>query len=186
MKRRGFASLFVLACAVGACAEILGIDDGTPRTYEDASTKDAAADITTLPEAGPSDAPADVPADVPPSPLPCAKFVCNAVNEACCRLGDPLDASAQTYLCIAASATCIGGVKVTCADNANCTAQGHPGEECCAVVPDGGSVATSTACTKKGACSGADMCQPGDDENCSPDASCQPSVQTILGFDLCK
>jgi len=165
---------------LASCADILGIDDGTPRTYD--ASIDVSNDVTTLDAK--SEAAADVVApDVPKSPLACGKSSCNAYVEACCRTGDALDASAQTFTCIAADASC-AGLKATCAETANCTAQGHVGAECCAIIPDGSAIATSTACAS--ACGAAALCQPGDDENCTGDASCQPSIQTVIGWMLCK
>jgi hypothetical protein len=178
MRRR-----LVLLLFASACADILGIDDGKPRTYEDASIPDASADVTTLPDVKP-EALADVAPDVPTSPLECGDASCNAITQACCRTGDPVDASTQSFACITAAATC-SGLKVTCSDNANCAAQGNVGLECCAEV-DGGTVATTTACAKPGTCSGAPMCQPGDDENCTGDSGCKPSTQTIIGWTICK
>jgi hypothetical protein len=176
MKRGVFIALLALA----SCADILGIDDGTPRTY-DASLPDVENDVTTLPDVK-LEATADVAPDVPTSPMPCGDASCNAIEQACCRTGDPVDASAQAFACIASDASCTG-TKVTCADEKNCAAQGHPGEECCAVLPDGGTVAIGTACSKN-ACTS--LCQPGDDENCIADASCKPSIQTIIGWMICK
>ena len=181
MRRPALIALVLLA----SCADILGIDDGTPRTYGDSSVPDGSSDATTLPDVK-VDAPLDVAPDVPNSPLPCGDASCNAIVQACCRTGDPIDASGQSFACIAGDASCVnGGVKVTCADSQNCTAQGHPGEECCAILPEGGSIATSTACSKT-TCGTAGLCQPGDDEICTGDASCKPSIQTIVGWMLCK
>jgi hypothetical protein len=176
--RKGFVALVMLA----SCADILGIDDGTPRTYDDASI-DVSNDVTTFPDVK-LDAPVDAAPDVPNSPLPCGDASCNAIVQACCRTGSATLPDAEAFACIADDASC-SGLKVTCADSKNCTAQGHPGEECCAVVPDGGTIATSTTCSKT-SCGAAGMCQPGDDEICTGDASCKPSVQTIVGWMLCK
>jgi hypothetical protein len=170
---------------LASCADILGIDDGTPRTYEDSSIPDASNDVTTLPDASGDVTPADVAPDVPTSPMPCGDASCNAIVEACCRTGSSTQADAQAFACIASNASC-AGLKVTCADNANCAAQGHPGEECCAVLPDGGTIATSTVCMNASSCNGGDMCQPGDDENCAPEAGCKPSAMTIVGWTICK
>ena len=166
---------------LASCADILGIDDGTPRTYEDASLPDVSNDVTTLPDVQ-NDAVVDVAPDVPKSPLACGDASCNAYVEACCRTGDPIDASGQAFACIAADAGCTGA-KVTCAESANCTAQGHAGDECCPILPDGGSIATGSACAKS--CSNS-LCQPGDDENCTGDSGCKPSIQTIVGWLICK
>ena len=182
MRRLALVALLVVA----SCANILGIDDGTPRTYEDASVVDASGDVTQLPDVQTKDvAVVDVAPDVPKSPLPCGDASCNAYVQACCRTGDPVDASAQSFACVAPDASC-AGLKVTCADDSNCAAEGHAGEECCAEVPDGGGPATSTACVKTGACGGTPMCQPGDDENCTGDASCKPSITTVVGWMICK
>jgi hypothetical protein len=178
-RRHAILALVVLA----SCADILGIDDGTPRTYEDASV-DAPIDVTTLPDAKADVVAADVAPDVPKSPLPCGDASCNAIVQACCRTGSATQTDAQAFACIAGDASC-GGLKVTCADHLNCAAQGHPGEECCAVLPDGGTVATSTTCSAT-SCGARGLCQPGDDEICTGDASCQPSIQTIVGWMLCK
>jgi hypothetical protein len=180
VRRPALVALVLLA----SCADILGIDDGTPRTYEDASI-DVANDVTTLPDVKNEAAPDVAPETAPNSPLPCGDASCNAYVEACCRTGSQTQVDAQAFACVASDASC-GGLKVTCADNANCAAQGHPGEECCAFIPDGGSIATSTGCIKASACSGGDMCTPGDDENCTGEAGCLPSVQTIVGWTICK
>ena len=171
---------------LASCADILGIDDGTPRTYDDASLPDVSNDVTTLPDVKNDVVPADAAPDVPTSPMPCGDASCNSLVEACCRTGSATLADAQAFACIASDASCGGGLKVTCADDSNCAAQGHAGEECCAFVPEGGTIATSTGCIKASSCSGGDMCQPGDDENCTGDASCKPSIQTIVGWTICK
>jgi hypothetical protein len=169
---------------LASCADILGIDDGTPRTSEDASLPDVSNDVTILPDVK-NDAVVDAaPEAAPNSPLACGDASCNAIVQACCRTGSATQVDAQAFACIASDASC-AGLKVTCADSLNCTAQGHPGEECCAVLPDGGSVATSTTCSKT-SCGASGLCQPGDDEICTGDASCKPSVQTIVGWMLCK
>ncbi len=179
--RHGLLALVMLA----SCADILGIDDGTPRSYEDASLSDVSSDVTTLPDAKNDVAPADVAVDVPNSPMPCGDASCNAIVEACCRTGSSTDTDAQAFACMASDASC-AGLKVTCADNANCAAQGHAGEECCALVPDGGSISNGTACTSASSCTGTGMCQAGDDENCGPEAGCKPSIMTIVGWTICK
>jgi hypothetical protein len=185
--RRGIAAMLV---AVSACADILGIDDGKPRS-DDASIPDTGSpDTTALPDAS-SDGEGgvvDAAPDVPTSPLACGMATCDALTQVCCRTGDPSDASTQTFACVATPSDCKNGLAVTCAESANCTALGHPGEECCGVVPDGGSIATSTACVAPGACKGVLLCQPGDDEDCALDAgqTCSASVATILGFLICR
>jgi hypothetical protein len=183
-------SVLVAVGSVVACANILGIDDGIPRG-DDASARDSSLpDATTLPDVAVdvSDSAMEAFADAPTSPLACGTSACDALTQVCCRMGDPSDASAETFSCVASVKACAGGLAVTCDESANCDALGHPGTECCAVVPDGGSIATSTACVKNGTCAGVVMCRPGDDEVCDADAgeTCQASVSTMLGFLICK
>jgi len=185
------AWVIVASCGfVAACAQILGIDDGIPRTSDDASVLDASTpETTTLPDATPP--PVDAPPDVPTSPLACGTNTCNALVQGCCRTGDPVDAAAQSFACVTDAAACTGGLVVTCDNATTCAALGHPGDVCCANVPDGGAYATKTTCVAAAACTaagGAILCTPGDDEVCDVDAgqSCLPSVQTIVGWDLCK
>ena len=170
-----------------ACAEILGIDDGTPRDY-DASSVDASSDKATLPDASVNDVVVDVPVDVPVSPLACGTSTCNALAESCCRRGSFTQADAESFACVDSGADCDGGLLVTCDQPANCAAQGHPGDVCCGVLPDGGTIATSTACVPQSACKGVFLCEPGDDEMCKFDAgqSCKASASTILGWLICK
>ena len=186
MTRRaslGCAALLAGCAALGACADILGIDDGKTRQY-DASVADSAVDAGR--DVAP-DAPVDAAVDVPVSPLACGTTSCNALVEACCRTGDPADASAESFACVAADAGC-AGLRVVCDGPSDCASLGKAGDECCAIVPDGGSRATTTACVAPGACGGAVVCTTGDDESCDLDAgqTCQPSVATILGYSICK
>jgi len=190
-RRRIAIAIGCAACAsAGACADILGIDDGIPRT-EDAAAWDASVpDVTALPDADALDAldALDAPVETATSPLACGASTCNVFGQACCRTGSASQADAESFACVADDAGC-AGLRVTCDDSTSCAALGHPGMECCAVVPDGGTAATSTACVAKGACgAGVVMCQPGDDEICDVDAgqSCLPSVATILGWTICK
>jgi hypothetical protein len=178
----------VIACAgIAACADILGIDDGVPRTYDDASIEDASLpETTSIPDATPP--PTDAGIDVPVSALACGDASCNALTEACCRTGVVTDASVQSFACVSDASACKNGLVVTCDDSTNCAALGHPGEACCAEVPDGASMATKTSCVPANACTGMIMCQAGDDEICDVDAgqSCLPSMQTIVGWTICK
>ena len=152
---------------------------------EDSSTSDASADASDDVDVV-KDAGADI--VVPMSPLACGTSTCNALAQGCCRTGDPADASAESFACVSDAAACNGGLVVTCDETANCTALGHVGDICCAVIPDSGNAATSTVYMPFASCTGAIMCQPGDDEACDVEAgqSCLPSVQTILGYTICK
>lgn len=171
------------AVAIAACADVLGIDDGIPRDY-DAAIVDASLPDAKVPDVTTPDAPVDAGIDVPMSPLVCGSSTCNALVEGCCRMGSVSQADAETFAC---AQSCDGGLFITCDESANCAALGKP-IECCAITPDGGTNATSTACVAPGTCSGAVMCRPGDDELCDFDAGemCLPSVATILGYSICK
>ncbi|HEY1955982.1 MAG TPA: hypothetical protein VGH28_10215 [Polyangiaceae bacterium] len=182
MSRRPiFFALLVAAGAAGACADILGIDDGTMRTAD--ATVDAPADVTVDVAI---DAPKDAAIEAATSPLTCGNATCIAPAQACCRTGDPTDASDQTFTCVAADAGC-AGLRVTCDDTASCVGLGHPGTICCAEV-EGGSIALDTACVAPGTCDGVVMCAPGDDELCANDAgaACGESSVTILGYTICR
>lgn len=79
-------------------------------------------------------------------------------------------------------------MRVTCDDTSTCTALGHAGDVCCAEV-DGGTYATDTACVAPGTCGATILCAAGDDELCAAgDAgkTRQPSIQTVIGFTICK
>lgn len=180
---------------LAACASILGIDDGIPR--EDAGVVDAAPDVapvvdSAVPDAGTdADAAADVAIDVPKpfSPLPCGSATCNAVTQACCRTGAGGDGG-YAYKCIDDAGACTGNlpVVVACASSANCTAQGKPGNVCCANAYN--TAATSVSCTGPSFCptnTFTILCGPGDDELCmSSGLSCASSVATIVGWNICK
>ncbi len=191
--RRGRLLWGISLCCASfvACADILGISDGTPRDY-DSSVPDVASDNTVLPDAfGPdaSDAAVDAPIDLPTSPLACGTKTCNALKEGCCRTGSTTQADAQAFACVATAGACDGGLFVTCDEPVNCTAQGHPNDVCCAVLNEAGTIAIGTTCTSAGSCAGGVfVCEPGDDEMCKFDAgqSCKDSVSTIVGWKICK
>jgi hypothetical protein len=183
--RRGWRRVVgpgMLLLVASACADILGIDDGIPRNV-DASVPDVfVADVVVLP-----DVVVDAGIDVPTSPMACGTSSCNALTEACCRLGDPSDASGETFLCVTDAAACAKGLLATCVGPDNCTALGHPGDTCCGIIPDGGGVVTKATCVPAKTCTGAILCGPGDDEACDVDGqTCKPSIASALGFLICK
>lgn len=187
MGRVGAAcSLLVASCSIYSCATILGIDDGIQR-QDDASANDATVDAAFDAASDVGSDVVDAGIDVPVSPIACGTSTCNALVEACCRVAPPTDASLGSFHCASDAADCTG-LMVTCDETANCNALGHTGDVCCAMLPDGGTAATSTSCIPASSCTGAIMCQPGDDEDCNVDAgeSCLPSIQTIIGYDICK
>ncbi|HEX7603937.1 MAG TPA: hypothetical protein VF316_20105, partial [Polyangiaceae bacterium] len=139
-----------------------------------------------------ADAGAGVTVDAPKpySPLPCGQGTCNAVTHACCRNGDGSDASPYSYGCVSDAGACTAGgaIVVGCNSVANCDAKGKPGTVCCAngyFNP-----ATSVACVAPSACpddAATILCGPGDDELCTAHGdSCLSSVQTIVGWNICK
>ena len=189
MKGSRVAIVVLVAAVSGAfaCADVLGIDDGQPR--DDASVPDVTIDQAT-PQPDASDAaPFDAADAAPPpmSPLSCGSATCNAYVEACCRTGVGTDAAAMSFKCVTDAADCKSNADllVTCDRPANCEAQGHPGDVCCAWAPVG-QPAKSTGCAPD--CADATvLCDPGDDELCKAiGLSCGSSITTIVGFDLCK
>lgn len=197
--RRAVFSLGLIASSLGlaACASLLGLDDGVPR--EDAGVGDVTVDATTdviSNDATPdvtADAIADAAPDVPKpfSPLACGNGTCNAVTQACCRTGYGDDASPYAYVCVGDAGACksASAALVGCDRASNCTAQGKPGQICCANVVVG-DLATDVRCVSPAAC-GADagtiVCGPGDDELCATQAfTCLASTYTIVGWNICK
>lgn len=169
--------------ALAACANILGIDDGTPRNY-DASTEggdDAAIDV-------PIDVAKDVAVDVPFSPLSCgATSTCNfAIGEACCRTG------ASTYACVSGADAC-AGTYIPCDRTSQCPATDAGKELCCTtdILTDAGTyVAQSVGCHPSAQCTPIPthyiLCGNDSAADCPPEAGCTPSVSTLPPFLLCK
>ena len=180
--------------SLGACASILGLDDGVPRGT-DAGASDATLDV--ISKDGAPDVIADVVLDVPPdvpgpfSPLSCGKDTCNAVTQGCCRTGYDDAASPYSYVCVndAGACTSTSAVFVGCDRAENCPAQGSPGHICCANVVIG-NLASGVACVGPSACgpdAGVILCGPGDNELCMARGNaCLPSTVTIVGWNICK
>ncbi len=177
--------------ALAACADILGIDDGTARAG-DASVPDAQGV-----DAGPdAKRPSLVTGIAPPpfSPLACGSDTCNAVTQGCCSHGSGTDAAAFTYACVDFDGgDCEGGLLYHCDRPDNCDHQGKPGDVCCAFA-GGSGVAYDVECATAAECEDFDasyatrLCNPGDDSLCPPEAglSCRPSVLTVIGYPICK
>ncbi len=186
------AAMMGAAAGLIACADILGIDDGTPRVEEDASVdvvqpeQDAvAADVPPSQVVGPP---------APPySPLSCGKFFCNAITQACCshKKTVPEASPVYSYDCIEDDGGTCSGQLVTCDRTENCEAQGYPGMVCCAstTAPQG-----LVSCTPPEECDYPEaglawrLCEPGDDELCEPDSgkACLPSNSAAVGWRICK
>jgi len=185
MRRRFLIAAAVTAAGVAACADILGIDDGTPRGYDaslDVTTSDAAADVR--------DGSADAAPDAPFSPLFCGtNTYCNfAAGEACCRTGS------ATYACVDAAASCTG-MYIPCDRPEQCPQNTDAGPmQCCTtdVVNDAGIyVAQSVGCVQAGKCSPIPnhyiLCGDGDGgADCPPEAGCGASVSALPPFLICK
>lgn len=183
--------------ALAACASILGIDDGLPR--EDGGLADVTLDVIPSGDSGGDATPdasdgavADVIVDAPKpySPLVCGNGTCNALAQGCCRTGYGDDASPYAYVCVNDAGACKAGgaIVVGCDSVASCAAQGKAGTVCCAngyFNP-----ATAVACVAPSACpddAATMLCGPGDDELCAAHGlACLSSVQTIVGWNICK
>jgi hypothetical protein len=177
--------------SLAACADILGIDDGLPRS-EDASLADV-QEAATIDAA--ADAPEEAEAEAAPppfSPLSCGTDTCNAVSQGCCsRHTTQTDgAVVYSYACIDDDGgSCDGGQLVTCDRPDNCDKQGHVGDVCCTTVATAPVVCTSAiACDHPEAGLAYRLCEPGDDELCEPDSGkkCLPSASSSVGWLLCK
>jgi hypothetical protein len=179
--RRRYVILAVLGVAAGACANILGIDDGIPRSLDgsiDAVTNDVTTDV--------HDAGTDV-VDAPFSPLSCGTSTCNFDNgEACCRTG------ASTYACIDAGGMCKGTL-IPCDRPDQCKGGDAGPRECCTtdVLTDSGAyVATSVGCMTLAQClpipTHYRLCGDGDAGDCPDGTTCGASVSTLPSFLICK
>ncbi len=177
------ASAACLCVGVAACADILGIDDGVPRTGDAAldAPVDAAPDVR--------DAGADARSDAPFSPLPCGNTDCNrAIGEACCRTG------ATSYQCVASPSACVG-TYIPCDRPSQCPPTDAGAQTCCTtdVLDEAGTdyVAESVACMPYADCQGTPkhyvLCGDGDAAaDCPAEAGCAPSTSTLPPFLICK
>lgn len=172
--------------ALAACANILGIDDGIPRSSDgavdapvDVGPKETGPDAP-MPEAGP---------DAPFSPLACGTGVCNfALGEACCRTGT------TTYACVPTASACTGTL-IPCDRPSQCDSPDAGARTCCTtdVLNEAGTdyVAASVACMPVAACQGTPthyiLCGDGDAAaDCPPEAGCAQSTSTLPPFLICK
>ena len=167
---------------IAACADILGIDDGIPRTGDAAldAPVDATADVR--------DAGADAKPDGPFSPLSCGTTVCNfALGQACCRTG------ASTYQCVTSQADC-SGTYIPCDRPSQCQSTDAGPATCCTtdVLNEAGTdyVAESVACMPYSACLGIPthyiLCGDDDGGDCPADAGCTQSTSTLPPFLICR
>jgi hypothetical protein len=166
----------VVLGAVAGCADILGIDDGIPRTADAGvdATVDAAAD-----------AQADSSAEDNFSPLHCGSAVCDfGAGQSCCWDGD------GGFFCASSPSQC-GGIDIPC-DRAEQCAQDAGPAVCCATYAsvEGGAVATSVSCLGATLCNSGSsrliLCGNDSGADCQGDASCGASTFTLPTFDICK
>lgn len=157
--------LVVAACLTTGCADILGIDDGTPRV--EAGVVDAAKpDVF--------------------SPLHCGNTTCNfAALEGCCADDD---SGAQT--CASATTTC-SGLFIPCDRASQCEQSGDAGPiVCCAdyEVQEAGVIATGVSCVPASDCNASNarfaLCG-GDGGTCQGDASCGVSSLSLPSYLVC-
>ena len=160
-------TLWLLCLATTGCANLLGIDDGIPRT-------DAAA--------------ADVSAADVFSPLHCGDTTCNfAALESCCAADD---GGAQA--CASATTDC-PGLYIPCDRSSQCEQDPDAGPiVCCADydVTEAGVVATGVSCVPASDCNAASdrfpLCGgPGGAADCPADASCGTSTFSLPSFQVC-
>ncbi len=173
---RGRLLILALAGAAG-CADILGIDDGIPRTF------DAGGDATV-------DASGDAKADVTDAgqafwPLHCGSAVCDfGAGQSCCWGPD------GGFFCVSSPSQC-GGMDIPC-DRAEQCAQDAGPAVCCATYAgvEGGAIATSVSCLGATLCNSGSsrliLCGNDSGVDCQGDASCAASSFTLPTFDICK
>jgi hypothetical protein len=169
--------LVVVAASLGACANILGIDDGIPRSLD--ASLDVAADAA--PDAH------DASADGPFSALHCGNSTCNASSgQVCCWETD------GSYACAASTSSCTG-VAIPCDRPEQCPQTGDAGPvECCGTytLTDAGAITSAVGCVPQAQCtlSNSKYVLCGDDSGaeCQPDATCGASTFTLPTFLICR
>jgi len=180
MRRAWIVPAAACIALAAACADVLGIDDGTPRPL------DAAIDVLEGAAPDASDAAPDA-ADAF-SPLSCGGSVtCNfAAGQACCRTG------ASTFACVDGADAC-AGTYIPCDRSSQCPATEAGAELCCTtdVLTDAGTyVAESVGCHPAAQCSPIPthyvLCGDDSGADCPPEAGCGESVSTLPPFLLCK
>ncbi len=177
-----------LACiGLAACADILGIDDGSPRDYDgsvDTGKLDGSVNDVLLIDTKSQ----DIFVEGAFSPLSCGSSTCNfAVGQGCCRTG------ASTYNCVDGGASSCSGTYIPCDRPEQCGSGDAGAEQCCTtdVLNDSGTyVASSVGCLAAAACQPipAHYVLCGDDSGveCGDATSCAPSVATLPTFLICK
>ena len=158
------------------CADILGIDDGIPRTYD--------ASLEASSDAAPDAKDAAVDNFVP---LHCGSITCNfGAGESCCWDGD------GGFACDISPTAC-NGTYIPCDRSEQCAQGGDAGPiVCCGhyVSAEGGAVANDVACLPASQCTSAAsrfvLCGDDSGAECPADASCQLSAFTLPTFLFCR
>jgi hypothetical protein len=185
-RRRGLPACFLASLVASSCSgaqpsSLLSGDGGAadvgfPDTSRDVRLSDAPDDDAG--EAGP-----EVDAG-PPQEIRCDTALCVVGKQTCCRKGPPARA---TYTCTAAD-ECTG-LSIPCTNTADCEASGSAGDVCCGTFTTMKTVVNQVSCLPSTECVFADdrvlLCGKDDPRACPAGYSCQTSVQTLPGFDLC-
>jgi hypothetical protein len=181
LRGRAFAATFFAGAAAVSCSgaqgsPLLGGEAGTDGEVVDTGTVDAAK------ETGPAEA--APPADVPPVPgIPCGDAVCTLGSQTCCREG-----SSAPYTLQCTSSSACTGLSIPCADTADCTAGGHPGDVCCGQF-DKDDLVVEVGCVAPTECQYTDyrviLCSLSGSDPCPSGETCQTSSLTLRGFNLC-
>jgi len=127
----------------------------------------------------------DVQVQPPPADLSCTPTsgqTCDLRTEYCCR-------APTSYQCRPQGQSCTG-LRVTCAEAADCEFRNPGGGEVCCGTVNGQSLVTSTACAPPDQCLTGDgkvvICNPSDSDPCPLEGQCGESTFTLEGFYICK
>jgi hypothetical protein len=147
-------------------------------------------DATTQPDSSP-EVDAIAPMDATPPPPDSAPMNdgihcegnpngCMPGSEVCCR--KPTGTSSFNYSCVSPS-NCNGpnDLAIPCSTSTHCP---NAADVCCAMT-DAMGKANSVQCVLAADCQGAQICGPPQTSVCVT-GTCQPSVSTIPGYDICK
>ena len=161
--------LFLAAACCGAlgCSDLLGIDDGIPRTDAGGAFDVAVIDVF--------------------APLHCGSATCNfAALESCC-----VDDDSGAQACANATTTC-SGLYIPCDRSSQCAQDDDAGPVvCCAdyETRDAGIVATGVSCIPVADCNAANdrfvLCGGDGGADCPADASCGVSSFSLPSYPVC-
>jgi hypothetical protein len=109
--------------------------------------------------------------------------VCTLGSQTCCREG-----SSAPYTLQCTSSSACTGLSIPCADTADCTAGGHPGDVCCGQF-DKDDLVVEVGCVAPTECQYTDyrviLCSLSGSDPCPSGETCQTSSLTLRGFNLC-